>query len=123
LEHELSGMFDVIHAEGLSVIWPQWARYVIDGTADRFSRFAVNVFGVSPEGKSEMETGLEGIRKFEEFMTEIGMPLTLSELGITLTEDSKKELAERCAKSTGGKKGSAKILFEKDMLNIYDSLK
>ena len=30
-----------------------------------------------------------------------------------------REMAKRCAKAAGGKKGSAKVLYEADMLEIY----
>ena len=31
------------------------------------------------------------------------------------------ELAKKCAVATGGKVGSAKILYEEDMRNIFDA--
>ena len=41
LEHELSGMFDVIHGAGLAAIWGSWARYVYRARPDRFASLAV----------------------------------------------------------------------------------
>lgn len=118
LEHELGGMFDVTHGAGLAAIWPSWARYVYKDALPRFVRFAVNVMGVPPADSDE-QTALRGIGAMEEFYHEIDMPINLKELGIAPTEAQLHELAARCAKACGGSQGSAKLLRESDMLNIY----
>ena len=61
LEHELGGMFDVTHGAGLAAVWPSWARYVYKDCLHRFVRFAVNVMGVEPDGKSDDKIALAGI--------------------------------------------------------------
>lgn len=118
LEHELGGMFDVTHGAGLAAIWPSWARYVYKDALPRFVRFAVHVMDVAPAGSDE-QTALRGIEAMEAFYHEIGMPTNLRELGITPTDEQLYELASRCAKASGGSQGSAKLLYESDMLNIY----
>ncbi len=117
LEHELSGMFDVTHGAGLAAIWPSWARYVYKDALPRFVRFAREVMHVT--GETDEDTALRGIHAMEEFYHAIGMPANLHELGISLTEAQITELAARCAKATGGHQGSAKVLHEKDMAEIY----
>ena len=47
------------------------------------------------------------------------MPVNLRELGITPTEEQIHEMAVRCAKAYGGSKGSAQLLHQKDMEEIY----
>ena len=118
LEHEVSGMFDVTHGAGLTALWPSWARYVYKNCLHRFVKFAKNVMGVNIAA-SEEEIALLGIKKMEEFYNDIGMPTNLIELGLNPTEENLKEMARRCAIATGGKKGSAKVLYEIDMYNIY----
>ncbi len=118
LEHEMGGMFDVTHGAGLAAIWPSWARYVYKDCLPRFVRYAVNVMGVAPAVKDE-ETALKGIEAMEEFYHRIGMPVNMKELGINPTEEQILEMAESCANAVGGRKGSAKVLFQRDFADIY----
>ena len=118
LEHELGGMFDVTHGAGLAAIWPSWARYVYKDCLPRFVRYAIRVMGVEP-GADEEETARKGIEAMEAFYHRIGMPVNMKELGIAPTEEQILQMAESCARAAGGKKGSAKVLNQEDMAEIY----
>lgn len=118
LEHEISGMFDVAHGAGLAALWGSWARYVYRDCLHRFRKFAIRVMGVEDSGNPE-DTALAGIRTFEDFLHEIHMPVSMSELGIHPTDEQIEELAEKCSIASGDKKGSAKVLHKADMLEIY----
>lgn len=119
LEHELGALYGVTHGAGLTAVWPSWARYVYKSCLPRFVKFAVNVMGVSP-AVSDEETALAGIAAMEDFFRSIGMPVTLGELlDRTISEEDVLLLARNCALATGGKVGSARILYEEDMANIY----
>lgn len=118
LEHEIGGMFDVAHGAGLAAVWGSWARYVYQDCLPRFEKFALNVMGVEA-GASAEETALRGIEAMEDFYRRIGMPTTLRELGIDPGDEQLAEMARKCSVACGGKKGSAKVLEEADMLAIY----
>ena len=118
LEHELGGMFDVTHGAGLAALWPSWARCVCGNIPGRFARYAVNVMGVTP-GATDAETAEKGIQAMEAFYREIGMPTNLRELGIDPTDEQLHAMAHSCASACGGSKGSARLLHEEDMYNIY----
>ena len=118
LEHEIGGMFDVAHGAGLAAIWGSWARYVLKDCLERFHRFAVNVMGIEDSGTQE-ETALKGIEAMEDFYRSIGMPVNMQELGISPDDDQLQTMAHMCSIASGGSKGSAKKLQEKDMLHIY----
>ena len=118
LEHEIGGMFDVAHGAGLAAIWGSWARYVYKDCLPRFEKFALQVMQVEAGANAE-ETALKGIEALEAFFRRIDMPTTMKELGVEPTEEQLLELAEKCNIASGGKKGSAKVLEEKDMLEIY----
>ena len=118
MEHELGGMFDVTHGAGLSAVWPSWARYVYKDCLPRFVQFAVNVMDVAPKATDE-ETALAGIAALENFFRSIHMPVTLKELGVEPTEEQILSMAASCARGAGGKKGTAKVLYEADMAAIY----
>ncbi|MBR5973575.1 MAG: iron-containing alcohol dehydrogenase [Clostridiales bacterium] len=118
LEHELGGLYDVAHGAGLAAVWGSWARYVYKDCLPRFKKFAVNVMGVSKEGTDE-EIAERGIVAMEEFFRSIKMPTNLRELGVDPTEEELAEMAHKCAVGVGGAKGSAKLLDEAAMLQIY----
>ena len=74
--------------------------------------------GVRPSGTRE-EIALKGIEAAEEWFRAIGLPTSIGELGITLTDEQVKEMARRCAEHCGGVKGSCRRLKERDMYEIY----
>ncbi len=73
IEHELSALYDCAHGAGLAVTMPVVFKYVMDHDKKRFEQAAQRVWGV--------ETAEEGIEAFRSFLTSIGMPSTLGELG------------------------------------------
>ena len=119
MEHELGGMFDVTHGAGLAALWPSWARYVYKECMPRFVRYAIKVMGVKDEGQGDEAIALEGIHQMEEFYHRIGMPINMRELGITPTDEQIIAMAESCERACGGKKGSAKVLYVQDLIEIY----
>ena len=118
LEHELGGLYDVAHGAGLAAIWGSWARYVYKNCLPRFKRYALNVMGVENKGSDE-EIALKGIEAMEAFYREIKMPTNLRELGVKASDDDLKLMAHKCAVGVNGAKGSARLLREEDMLEIY----
>ncbi len=118
LEHELGGLYDVAHGAGLAALWGSWARYVYKDCLNRFYRFAIEVMGVENQGSKE-DVALKGIESVEAFFKEIHMPTSLTELGLQLSDEELELMAHKCSIASGGKKGSAKVLVEEDMLAIY----
>ncbi len=119
LEHEMGGMFDVTHGAGLAAVWGSWARYVYRDCLDRFVKFTVNVMGVEDTGAPE-DIALKGIEAMEDFYRSIHMPTCFSELGIAPTQEQLETMAKMCIVAGGGKKGTAKVLYEADCLKIYE---
>ena len=81
LEHELSALYDVAHGAGLAVMFPAWMKYALKHDLNRFVQFAVRVFACELDAKNPLKTAREGIRKYEEFLKSIGMPVRFKELG------------------------------------------
>lgn len=123
LEHELSGMFDVAHGAGLASIWGSWARYVLDANPSRFARLATNVMNISAIGKDDKSVAIEGIIAIEDFFKRIGMPTSIKELGIELSEAQIKELAYSCSFQNNRAIGCFKPLNCNDMEKIYTMAK
>ena len=81
IEHELSALYDVPHGAGLAVVFPAWMRYHMDRNVMRFAQFAQRVYGCEMDFEHPERTALRGIEAHETFLRQIGMPLTLRELG------------------------------------------
>lgn len=81
IEHELSGLYDVAHGAGLAVVFPAWMRFTMSHDVNRFAQLAVRVWGAEMDFQHPERTALEGIERFEQFLLDIGMPVTLKELG------------------------------------------
>ncbi|HEX3076663.1 MAG TPA: iron-containing alcohol dehydrogenase [Lachnospiraceae bacterium] len=81
IEHELSSLYDVAHGAGLAVVMPAWMTYVMKHDMNRFAQFAVRVWNCDMNFANPEITALEGISRFREFLTSIGMPSNFAELG------------------------------------------
>jgi hypothetical protein len=82
LEHELSARYpSIAHGAGLAVLTPSWMKCVYKKDEKKFIKFAVNVLNLNKDLPSE-EIILKSIEKMKEFYHIIGMPSSLSELGV-----------------------------------------
>jgi hypothetical protein len=118
IEHEMGALFDVTHGAGLCAMWSSWARYVIDEDPERFAQFAVNVFGVTNDFHDPKATGLAGIAAWEDWCHKIGMPTSMTELGIDPTDEQIREMAEGAVAARGGNLGAFKHLEADDVVAI-----
>ncbi|CAH0119036.1 MULTISPECIES: iron-containing alcohol dehydrogenase [unclassified Paenibacillus] len=117
IEHAVSAVYDIPHGGGLAILFPNWMTYVLEENVGRFKQFAVNVFGVRAEGRSDREVAEEGIAALRRFWTSIGAPGRLADYGI---DDSQLEaMADKATKF--GPIGNFKKLNRQDVLNIYRS--
>ena len=119
IEHELGGMFDIAHGAGLAAVWASWARYVYLSDVMRFAQFAVNVMGCIMDFQNPKKTALEGIDAMEQYFSSIDMPISISQLGINLTGQQIKELAEKCTNYGEKKIGNFRKLSMEDIITIY----
>ena len=117
IEHELSGIYDIYHGEGLSIIFPAWVRYNWKEDVSRFVQFFRRVFDVDfAIGQDEMVIN-EGLNRLEAYYKSIGLPTRLSEVNIG--EDRLREMAEKCVMDRGGTVGNFRKLTADDIYNIY----
>lgn len=103
MEHQLGAYTDCNHGAGLAVLHPVYYRHIYENGIPKFKRFAVNVWGIPAEGKSDEEIAGAGVEALADFIKEIGLPTTLQELGIDKTVDLK-EIADSCAVVPGSYK-------------------
>ena len=113
IEHQLGAYTDCNHGQGLAVIHPVLYKYIYKENITKFARFATDVWGISNSGKTEEELALEGIHKLEEFIKEIGLPTTFSEMNIN--DD---EILRKVADTSILTNGCCKKLTPDEIYNI-----
>ena len=116
IEHELSAFYDITHGVGLAILTPAWMRYVLSkATEKRFAMYARNVWGISYD--DDLEAAEEGIRRTALFFKSMGMPSTLSEVGI---DDSQfRKMAEEAIRTSGLSTRAYVKLDASDVEQIY----
>lgn len=114
MEHQLGAYTDCNHGAGLAVLQPVYYRHICKDGISKFRRFALNVWNISPDGKSDEELAYAGVEALADFIREIGLPVTLRELGIDETVDLK-VIADSC----GIVPGSYKKMTHEEILEIF----
>ena len=113
IEHQLGAYTNCNHGEGLAVITPVYYRHIYSYGQKKFARFAVNVWNIPAQGKTEEELAQLGVEALAQFIKEIGLPTTLRELGIN-NQSLLKTIANSCHIS----KGSYKRMTHEEILEI-----
>ena len=112
LEHQLGAYTDCNHGRGLAVLHPVLYRHMIPEANRQFARLATEVWGVSPDGKSEAELAESFITALSDFIKEIGLPTSLAEMGIADVD------LEAIAKSTIRTDGCVKKFTDEELLAV-----
>ena len=74
---------DATHGMTLSAVSMAYYRFIMPYGLAKFRRFAVNVWEVNPEGKSDEAVAEEGLGRMERYMSELGLVMDIRELGVT----------------------------------------
>ncbi len=117
IEEAVSGLYDIPHGAGLSIITPAWMKYVYRKHIPMFVQFAVNVMGIKGSYREQERLALEGIEALEEFSKKMGLPTRFCEVGIT--DKDFVWMAKRCAELQGGRVGALEKLTWEDIVEIY----
>lgn len=80
LEHEISAFHYVAHGAGLAVIIPAWMTFVAKTNPAKVKEFAINVLGISPEGKSDQELCSLAVETLKDFYHSLDLTTSLREL-------------------------------------------
>ncbi|MFB0634663.1 iron-containing alcohol dehydrogenase [Bacillus rugosus] len=117
MEHAVSAVYDIPHAGGLAILFPNWMRYTLDTNVGRFKNLMLNMFDIDPEGKTDKEIALEGIDKLSAFWTSLGAPSRLADYNIG--EEKLELIADIAAKEMEhGGFGNFQKLNKDDVLAI-----
>ena len=104
---------DATHGMTLSAVSLAYYRMIMPYGLKKFVRFAKNVWGVSPAGKTDETIAKEGLAAMESWMRRIGLVMNISDLGVT------EDMLPGLVKSTLIMDGGYKVLTEKDILKIF----
>ena len=118
LEHQISGYYDIPHAQGMAVIVPKWLRYAAErGCEEQIAEFGKAVFDIK-DRKIKQQMAIEAVDRLEYFLyTELMLPSSLREFGIT--EEYFREMAEHVCH--GGKITGIYDLNSEDLINILNN--
>ncbi len=70
----------------LAILFPNWLEHVLEDDPSRVKMLAMNVFGISDKGKSDVEVAKEGAKALRSFWDSLDAPNRLSDYGIDDTD-------------------------------------
>lgn len=100
------------HGMTLAAVSLPYYRYILPYGLPKFKRFAIEVWKVNPEGKTDEEIAEEGLKAMEDWMKELGLAMKISELGAT------KDMIDGIADATLLLEGGYKVLSRKEVVEI-----
>ena len=117
-EEVISGIYNIPHGAGLSIVTPAWMKYVYKKHPEQFAQFAQNVMGIQGSFREPERLAMEGIQALENFSRQLGLPTRLSEFDI---DDSQFEfMAQRaCDYKPSHTLGAVEKLSWEDVVEIY----
>ena len=106
------GVTDATHGMTLSAVSLPYYRMICPYGLPKFARFAREVWGIDPAGKTEEQLAAEGLAAMEAWMKELGLAMSLSELGAT--EASLEDIAKGVLIMDGG----YKVLTKEEIMQV-----
>ena len=103
---------DATHGMTLAAVSMAYYKLIMPYGLKKFVRYATNVWGVNPVGKTDETIAEEGLAAMEAWMRRIGLVMNVSELGVT------DENLEDVVKATLIMEGGYKVLTQDDVRNI-----
>ncbi len=106
---------DATHGMTLAAVTMPYYKYILPYGTAKFARYAVNVWNVNPEGKTDTQIAYEGLLAMEEWMKTIGLVMNITELS------AKEEMLDGMVKSTLVMDGGYKVFDEKDIRAVLQA--
>ena len=103
---------DATHGMTLSAVSMPYYRHILSYGVEKFKRYAVNVWNISTDGKSDLQVVAEGLDTMEAWMKRIGLVMNITELGAT------DDMLDGFVESTLIMKGGYKVLSKEDIRSI-----
>lgn len=100
------------HGMTLAAVSLPYYRHILPYGLPKFKRFAIEVWKVNPEGKTDEAIAEEGLKAMEAWMKELGLAMNISELGAT------EDMIEGIADGTLILAGGYKVLDHEEIVRI-----
>lgn len=100
------------HGMTLAAVSLPYYRHILPYGLPKFKRFALEVWKIRPEGKTDEEIAEEGLKAMEAWMKELGLAMHISELGAT------KDMIDGIADATFLLEGGYKVLSREEVVEI-----
>lgn len=104
---------DATHGMTLAAVSMAYYKHIMPYGLAKFKRFAENVWGVDPAGKSDEEVANEGLVAMENWMKELGLVMNITDLGVT------PDMLEGLADATLIMDGGYKVLSREEVIDIF----
>lgn len=104
---------DATHGMTLAAVSMAYYRHICPYGLAKFKRFAINVWDVNPDGKTDEQIASEGLERMETYMKELGLVIGIKELGVT------EDMLEGLADSTLIMDGGYKQLGKDEIIDIF----
>ena len=104
---------DATHGMTLAAVSMAYYRYIMPYGLAKFRRYAVNVWGVDPEGKTDEAVAAEGLDRMEAWMKSLCLVMNLTDLGV------KEDMIDGLVKSTLVMEGGYKVLTPEEIARIF----
>lgn len=102
------------HGMTLSAVSMPYYRFIMPYGVKKFARFAVNVWGIQAEGKTDIQMAEEGLDAMEAWMKELGLAMNLPEVGVT------PDMIEDIVNGTLIMEGGYKLLSKEDVRAVLN---
>lgn len=103
---------DATHGMTLAAVSIPYYKFIMPYGLAKFKRYAVNVWNVLPDGKTDEEIALEGLSRMESWMKEIGLVMNIRDLGVT------DDMIDGIAKGSFIMDGGYKVLNHDEIVRI-----
>lgn len=74
---------DATHGMTLAAVSIPYYKHILPYGLQKFKRYAVHVWDVNPDGKTDTQTALAGLDAMESYMRALGLKMNAAELGVT----------------------------------------
>ncbi len=113
LGQAVGAVTDATHGMTLAAVSLPYYRHILPYGLPKFKRFAVNVWGVVPEGKTDEAVALEGLAAMEKWMKALGLVMNITDLG------ARESMLDDLVNATRIMDGGYKVLDREEIREIF----
>ena len=115
LGHAVGANTNATHGMTLSAISIPYYKFMMPYGIEKFKRYALNVWNINPNGKTDTQIAEEGLKAMEDFMTSLDLVMNLTDLGV------KEEMLDSLVQSAFESDGGFKSLDNNEIYQIFKS--